>query len=81
MKRKVFWFPLLAALGSTAILYAIGNVFEIQLLRWFYYEEITSDEFSIEAGGSIIPVFIGCLVGFITEQILKNKNKSRTDLV
>lgn len=76
MKKKLFWFPLLASLLSIAILYTIGNIFEISLLQWSYYQDISSDGFSFEVGASFVPVLIGSFIGFITERILRHRYKS-----
>jgi len=81
VKKKLFWFPLLAALLSIGILYTIGNVFEISFLIWNFYEENPSEGVIFEAGGSVVPIIIGFIVGFITERILKNKHKSDRNLV
>lgn len=81
MKKKLFWFPLLTALLSTVILYSIGNIYEISSLSWTFYQENPSKGVIFEAGGSIVPIIIGFIIGFITERILKNKHKSSPDLV
>jgi hypothetical protein len=81
VKNKLFWFPLLAALLSIGVLYTIGNVFEISLLRWNFYKENQSEGVIFEAGGSVVPIIIGFIVGFITERILKNKHKNDHNLV
>ncbi|WP_338473042.1 hypothetical protein R4Z10_10140 [Niallia sp. XMNu-256] len=74
--KKGIWFPLLAALLSMGILYTIGNIFDISFLSWSFYKENPSKGVLFEAGGSLIPVIIGIIVGFITERILKNKHNS-----
>ncbi|ULT57394.1 hypothetical protein L1999_02030 [Neobacillus drentensis] len=79
MKKKLFWFPLLAALLSIGILYTIGNVFEISFLSW--NKENPSEEVIFEAEGSAIPVIVGFIVGFITKLILKSKHKGNSNLV
>ncbi|ALC91484.1 hypothetical protein AM500_18080 [Bacillus sp. FJAT-18017] len=81
MKKKLIWIPLLAALLSMVVLYAIGNVFEISLLSWDFYQENSSEGFAFEAGGSFLPIIIGVIIGFITERILKNRHKSNANLV
>ncbi|MDX8366595.1 hypothetical protein [Cytobacillus sp. IB215665] len=81
MKKKLFWFPLLAALISVGILYTIGNIFEISFLSWQFYKENPSEGVIFETGGSFIPIIIGFIVGFITERILKNKHKRNPNLV
>ena len=81
MKKKIFWFPLLAALLSMGFLYAIGNIFEISFLSWNFYKGNPSEGVLFEAGFSVIPVIIGFIIGFITERILKIKHKDNSNLV
>ncbi|AXI09257.1 hypothetical protein CUC15_10085 [Oceanobacillus zhaokaii] len=81
MKKKLFWFPLLASLLSIGILYTIGNIFEISFLSWNFYKENPSEGVIFETGGSVIPVIIGLILGFITELILKSKHKRNSHLV
>ncbi|MFP7169495.1 hypothetical protein SAMN05421663_11098 [Terribacillus halophilus] len=78
MQKKLFWFPLLASLLAMVLLYTIGNTFDISLLSWTFYEENASEGVVFEAGGSLIPVFIGVIAGFVTERLLKNKQKNDT---
>ena len=78
MQKKLFWFPLLASLLPMVLLYTIGNIFNISLLSWTFYEENPSEGVAFEAGGSLIPVFIGIIAGFVTERLLKNKQKNGT---
>lgn len=79
MKKKIFWFPLLAAFLSIGILYIIGNIFEISFLSWNFYKENPSEGIIFEAGGSVIPVITGFIVGYITERIIKNNHKSNSN--
>lgn len=81
LKKKLFWFPLLAAVLSMGLLYSIGNIFEISFLSWSFYNENPSEGIAFEAGGSLIPVIIGFIVGFITERILNIKYKGKSNLV
>ncbi|MFP7493378.1 ATPase [Terribacillus saccharophilus] len=76
MHKKQFWFPLLASILTIVFLYTIGNSFDITLLSWTFYETHSSEEVVFEAGGSLIPVLIGTIVGFITEKVMKNKQKN-----
>ncbi|WP_155922249.1 hypothetical protein [Bacillus sp. EB01] len=81
MKKKLLWIPLLAALLSMVVLYAIGSVFEISLLSWNFDKENSSEGFTFEAGVSFVPIIVGVIIGFITERILKNKYTKKTNLV
>jgi uncharacterized membrane protein len=74
-RKKLFWSPLVAALFSTVILYTIGNIYDISFLSWNFYQENPAEGVIFEAGGSVIPVISGFIIGFITERILKNKKK------
>ncbi|WP_066175196.1 hypothetical protein [Bacillus marinisedimentorum] len=62
MKKKTFWFPLLAALCSMVILYTTGNLFDISILSWNCYKENPSEGILFEAGGSVIPIIIGFIM-------------------
>lgn len=74
MKTKRIVIPLAVALGTMAILYTIGNFFEISYLRWDYEMVIPDrDGFMVEYGGSIIPIFIGIAAGFVAEFVLRRK--------
>ncbi|MDQ0231792.1 hypothetical protein [Metabacillus malikii] len=81
MKKKTLWLPLSAALFSTGLLYAIGNMFDITYLSWTFYKENPSEGIAFESGGSLIPIMIGFIVGFITEKIMKIKHKDDSNLV
>lgn len=81
MKKKIFWFPLLAALLSTGVLYTIGNKFDISLLSWSFHKENPSEWVLFEAEVSVIPIIIGFIIGFITERIIRNKQKDNSNLV
>lgn len=74
MKTKRIIIPLAVTLGTIAILYTIGNLFEISYLRWDYERVIPDrDGFMVEYGGSIIPIFIGIGAGFLAEFALRRK--------
>lgn len=81
LKKRLFWFALLAALLSTGGLYTIGNVFEISFLSWTFYKENSSEGVIFEAGGSVVPIIIGFIVGIILERILIHKHKRKHNLV
>ncbi|WP_175072809.1 hypothetical protein [Terribacillus sp. AE2B 122] len=80
MKKKAFWLPILSSFLVMVLLYTIGNIFEISYLSWTFYKENPSDGVVFEAGGSLIPVLIGLIIGFVLEGILKNKQKDDIDL-
>ena len=77
MKKKPFWIPLLFAIGTTSIFYLIGNLFNIESLSWFQFKE-TSTGFTF--GGSLNPIIIGFIGGFITEFICKYKQRGNSNL-
>lgn len=78
MKKKSFWIPLIVCICTISILYLIGYLFNIEFLQWFYFEETSSGFIS---GGSLNPIIIGFIMGFITERIYKNKQKDNSNLV
>ncbi|PAE06568.1 hypothetical protein CHI12_15835 [Terribacillus saccharophilus] len=80
MKKKAFWLPILSSFLVMVLLYTIGNIFEISYLSWTFYKENPSEGVVFEAGGSLIPVLIGLIIGFVLEGILKNKQKDDIDL-
>lgn len=75
MKKKLFWFPFLAALFSMIFLYGIGYMFEISYLGWFLNSN-PNDGSIFAVAFSLNPVIIGFIVGFITERIMKKKHKN-----
>ncbi|MEC0303708.1 ATPase [Terribacillus saccharophilus] len=80
MRKKEYWIPLCASLVSMGLLYTIGNIFEIPFLSWTLYKENPSEGIVFEAGGSLVPVFIGVVLGFITERIMKRKQKDNSNI-
>ena len=62
------------------ILYTIGNTFEISLLSWNFYSENSSTGFKYEVFGSFLPIIMGFIAGFITERILKSKERRQSNL-
>lgn len=63
--NKRFWIPLLMALGTMILLYIIGFVANIELLK--IKISFSSSEISL------IPIAIGMLTGFISERMIKTK--------
>ncbi|MFJ6411281.1 hypothetical protein ACIQLG_00620 [Terribacillus saccharophilus] len=80
MKKKAFFLPILSSFLVMVLLYTIGNIFKISYLSWTFYKENPSEGVVFEAGGSLIPVLIGLIIGFVLEGILKNKQKDDIDL-
>ncbi|MFC4353872.1 hypothetical protein ACFO0S_02175 [Chryseomicrobium palamuruense] len=74
MKLKLLFIPLAVTLITIVGLYTIGNLFEISFLRWDYELVIPDrDGFIIEYGGSIIPIIIGIVAGFVSERVLRRR--------
>ncbi|WP_243385760.1 hypothetical protein [Bacillus kexueae] len=72
MSRRSFYLPTVAALFTIALLYGIGEWFEVSFLRWSYYEEnLSSGGKNVEYGGSILPIIIGFAAGWGTKRIQK----------
>ncbi|MCM3670512.1 ATPase [Mesobacillus maritimus] len=66
--NKSFWFPLIASIGTMIFLYVIGFLAKVDMLVFKFslsYTEI-----------SLLPIFIGMVVGFICERIMKLKVRS-----
>ncbi|QST02918.1 hypothetical protein IMZ31_20435 (plasmid) [Pontibacillus sp. ALD_SL1] len=73
--RKV-WLPLLSSFGVMALLYGIGNMFHVSLLRFSFVLNKPSDNgFFFEADVALIPIVIGLIVGFVVERKVKGKSK------
>lgn len=74
MKFKQIILPIVVTLLTIVLLYMIGAQFKINILRW-NYKEVTPDGggFMVEYGGSIIPIIIGIIAGFITERVMIRK--------
>ena len=64
--KKTFWISLMLGFGTTAILYIIGFVANIDIL--IFKVSDSSTEFSI------LPIMIGLLVIAISERIMKSTN-------
>jgi len=63
--RKPFWIPLIAAFGTMIVLYLIGFLAKIDFLVF----KVSSSYTEI----SLLPIFVGIGVGFISEKIVKSK--------
>ena len=66
--------PGIVAIAVSIVLYNIGNAYEISWMRFYYEQEVsTGNGFELETGGSMIPLLIGIVAGFVTERILKKR--------
>ncbi|PEJ47599.1 hypothetical protein CN692_24885 [Bacillus sp. AFS002410] len=74
MKRKIFWIPIIVFIVTTTVFYVCGNLFNIESLKWFNFEETTNGGFTI--GGSLNPINFGFAFGFIVEWSIKAGIKS-----
>lgn len=74
MKKYIISFGV--TIGTIALLFFIGNTFHISLLsvQWIYVNE--PENFQMEAKGGLIPVAVGLILGFITDYVLSEKEKS-----
>ncbi len=69
--RKI-WFPLVSSVGTMAVLYWVGNIFNLSLLRFsFVLNEPVDNGLIFDANIAILPFALGLLVGFIVERIVK----------
>ena len=78
MKKKPFWIPILASIGTASILYLIGYLLKIEFFKWFQFKESST---GFVFAGSLNPIIIGFIVGFIAEFIWKFKQKGKSNLV
>ncbi|MFE8699810.1 ATPase [Cytobacillus sp. FJAT-54145] len=62
-----FWIPLTVSFGMMILLYTIGFIADLD----FLIIKISSSYTEI----SLFPIFVGVLLGFITERIIKYKLK------
>lgn len=68
------WVPLLSAFATMALLYSIGNVFHLSLLRFsFVWNTSLEKGLFFDVNAAILPFVIGLIVGFVVEHILKSK--------
>ena len=63
--RKPFWIPLIAAFGTMIVLYLIGFLAKIDFLVF----KVSSSYTEI----SLLPIFVGIGVGFISEKFVKSR--------
>ncbi|KAB7673204.1 hypothetical protein [Bacillus sp. B1-b2] len=75
MQKKYISFPLLAALIAIVLLYTIGNILHIELLRISITGGSDSEGTIFETSISFIPIIVGFIVGFITDYIIKRNSK------
>ncbi|WP_430787046.1 ATPase [Virgibacillus flavescens] len=73
---KKIWIPLVSSVVTMALLYWIGNIFNLTLLRFsLVLNEPLEDGLFFEADIAILPFAIGLLVGFIVERMVKVRSK------
>jgi hypothetical protein len=76
---RIIWFPLLSSVGTMALLYWIGNIFNLSLLRFsFVLNEPLENGLIFDANIGILPFAIGLIVGFIVQRIVKVRSKRGT---
>jgi len=61
---KPFWLPLISSFGTMILLYIIGYIGNIDFLMFL----ISPSQIEI----SLLPIFVGILMGFISERIIIN---------
>lgn len=64
---KSFWLPLMASFGTMIFLYMIGYIGNIDSLVF----KISPSHIEI----ALLPIAVGILVGFISEQMIKWKSR------
>ena len=75
---RIIWFPLLSSVGTMGLLYWIGNIFNLSLLRFsFVLNEPLENGLIFDANISILPFAIGLIVGFFVQSIVKSQNQTR----
>ncbi|KMJ57217.1 ATPase [Bacillus sp. LL01] len=65
---KSFWIPLSIAFGSMILLYLIGFFADIDFLIFKWSPSSTEI--------ALLPIVVGLLLGYISERIIKHRNKS-----
>lgn len=77
MKKNPICLPLITAIGTMVLLYLMGGAFNIPFLEWSFYKATPpSGDFLYKASGSLIPIIIGVMVGFVTEWLVKKKQSN-----
>ena len=76
MKMKAFIIPTIVFFVTTSVLYLCGQLYNIDSLKWFNFEETSNGGFAF--GGSLNPIIFGFVAGFIVEWIYKSREKNRT---
>ncbi|MGG1398064.1 hypothetical protein ABE288_09660 [Bacillus salipaludis] len=76
MIKKTFWIPTIAFIVTTSVLYFFGDLYKIDSLSWFNFEETSNGGFTFD--GSLNPIIFGFVGGFIAEWIYKSRKKNRT---
>ncbi|UFU00728.1 hypothetical protein KO561_07275 [Radiobacillus kanasensis] len=51
----------------SGVLYAVGYVVDIKIFTFYYQQET---EHQVKTGGSMIPIFIGLISGYILSKVL-----------
>ena len=75
---RIIWFPLLSSVGTMALLYWIGYIFNLSLLRFsFVLNEPLENGLIFDANIAILPFAIGLIVGFIVQRIVKGQKQTR----
>ncbi|GAA5417051.1 hypothetical protein Pryu01_02112 [Paraliobacillus ryukyuensis] len=69
---KIIWFPLFTSLGTIALLYWIGNILHLSLLRFsFVLNEPLKNGLIFDADIAILPIVIGLIAGATVERKIK----------
>ena len=75
--RKI-WYPLVSSVGTMAVFYGIGNLFDLSLLRFsFVLNEPLDNGLIFDANIALLPFVFGLIVGVIVERIVKNRSDGR----
>lgn len=69
--RKIL-LPLLASLGTMALLYWFGNIFNVSLFRFSFELNVSLENgLFFNADIAILPIVFGLIIGFIVERRVK----------
>jgi phosphoglycerol transferase MdoB-like AlkP superfamily enzyme len=63
---KLFWLPLIAAIGTMVLLYVVGFIGNIELLVF----KISSSDTEI----ALLPIFVGIVVAFVSDRIVRSRS-------